>query len=89
MDKANAPGLWDNNKSDMVVEADNVDARATFYSLVDEGVVVLPDTNRHHLFRHEGFDNLLRRLLCESDTLNAKSGIAKDRGDKISTGYLS
>ena len=59
MDKANVPGLWNNHKSDMVVEADNVDARATFYRLVDEGVVVLPDTNRHHLFRHEGSDDLL------------------------------
>jgi hypothetical protein len=50
MDKANTPGFWNNDKSDMVVEADNVDARATFYSLVDEGVVVLPGTNRHHFF---------------------------------------
>jgi hypothetical protein len=50
MDKPNSAGLWDDYKRDMIIEADNVDAWASFYRLVDEGIVVLSGTNRHHFF---------------------------------------
>ena len=89
MDEANAAGFRNDDKGDMVVEADNVDSRATFFGLVDEGIVVLPGANRHHFFGYEGPNDILRRLLSESDTLNAKSGIAKEGGDKISAGNFS
>ena len=86
MDEALFTSGGDDDESDVLVEANDVDAGAAGDGLISEVWVGFPGTDVHLLAREEGGDDVLRGLLGEAESLDAEARVTKDGGDKISAG---
>ena len=83
VDEANVVA-GDDEKADVAVEADEVDAGFTLADFVHEVFVVFADAEHHVILGDEGGDDALGGLLGEGSPFDVEAGVLENGRDEVS-----